>query len=69
MDFATSLATMVSLSLETSNRQQLLSALQKSEEKYRKVVENANEGIVVVQEGYVRFANAKALEFVRPLRA
>ncbi len=63
VDFATSLATMVSLSLETSNRQQLLSALQKSEEKYRKVVENANEGIVVVQEAYVRFANAKALEF------
>ncbi len=63
VDFATSLATMASLSLETSNRQQLLSALQKSEEKYRKVVENANEGIVVVQEGYVRFANAKAVEF------
>jgi len=63
VDFATSLATMVSLSLETSNRQQLLLALQKSEEKYRKVVENANEGIVVVQEGYVRFANAKALQF------
>lgn len=63
MDFATSLATMVSLSLEMSNRQQLLFALRKSEEKYRKVVENANEGIVVVQEGYVRFANAKALEF------
>ena len=63
VDFATSLATMASLSLETSNRQQLLFALQKSEEKYRKVVENANEGIVVVQEGYVRFANAKALEF------
>ena len=63
VDFATSLATMVSLSLETSNRQQLLAALQKSEEKYRKVVENANEGIVVVQEGYVRFANAKAVEF------
>jgi PAS domain S-box-containing protein len=63
VDFANSLATMVSLSLETSKRQQLLSDLQKSEEKYRKVVENANEGIVVVQEGYVRFANAKALEF------
>lgn len=63
VDFATSLATMISLSLETSNRQRLHSALQKSEEKYRKVVENANEGIVVVKEGFVRFANAKAVEF------
>jgi PAS domain S-box-containing protein len=70
VDFATSLATMVTLSLETSNRQRLLFALQRSEEKYRNVVENANEGIVVVQEGYVRFANAKALEFAeRPEHA
>jgi PAS domain S-box-containing protein len=37
-------------------------ALQKSEERYRQVVENAYEGIVVTQEGFVKFANARAAE-------
>lgn len=37
-------------------------ALQRSEERYRQVVENAYEGIVVTQEGYVKFANARAAE-------
>jgi PAS domain S-box-containing protein len=35
-------------------------ALHESEEKYRLLVENANEGIYVVQEGVFRFANAMA---------
>lgn len=34
--------------------------LQKSEERYRQVVENAYEGIIVTQEGFVKFANARA---------
>jgi PAS domain S-box-containing protein len=37
-------------------------ALQRSEERYRQVVENAYEGIVVTQEGFVKFANARAAE-------
>jgi PAS domain S-box-containing protein len=36
--------------------------LKRSEERYRAVVENANEGIIVTQDGYIRFANAKALQ-------
>jgi PAS domain S-box-containing protein len=36
--------------------------LQRSEERYRAVVENANEGIIVTQDGFIRFANAKALQ-------
>lgn len=36
--------------------------LQRSEERYRQVVENAYEGIVVTQEGFVKFANARAAE-------
>jgi PAS domain S-box-containing protein len=33
-----------------------------SEEKYRLVVENANEAIVVVQDGVLKFANSKSIE-------
>ncbi|MCX5969934.1 MAG: PAS domain S-box protein, partial [Coprothermobacterota bacterium] len=35
-------------------------ALQKSEEKYRALVENANEAIIVIQDGALKFANPKA---------
>ena len=37
-------------------------ALQKSEQRYRILVETANEAIAVVQDGVIRFANEKALE-------
>ena len=37
-------------------------ALKKSEEKYQKVVENANDGIAILQDGSVKFANNRALE-------
>ena len=37
-------------------------ALRESEEKYRKLVENANEGILVVQDGQLKFANSRASE-------
>jgi len=37
-------------------------ALKKSEEKYRQLVENANEYIVVLQDGLVRFMNTRARE-------
>jgi two-component system cell cycle sensor histidine kinase/response regulator CckA len=38
--------------------------LRKSEEEYRLVVENANEAIVVAQDGMLKFFNPKALELV-----
>jgi PAS domain S-box-containing protein len=42
--------------------------LQRSEQRYRQVVENAYEGIIVTQEGFVKFANARAAELSgRPL--
>jgi len=37
-------------------------ALRDSEEKYRKLVENANEGILVVQDGQLKFVNSRVSE-------
>lgn len=37
-------------------------ALEASHEKYRSLVENANDSIFVVQDGFVKYANPKALE-------
>ena len=37
-------------------------ALKKSEEKYRALVDNANEAILVAQDGMLKFANPKAVE-------
>jgi len=38
------------------------SHLQKSEENYRNVIDNANQGIIVIQDGLLRFANPKIAE-------
>lgn len=57
IDFASSAATMISLTLEEARRHELNEALVRSEEKYRHVVENANEAIVIAQDGRIRYAN------------
>ena len=46
---------------DISRRRQAEQALRDSEEKYRAVVENANEGIIVSQDGYLKFMNPRAL--------
>lgn len=49
------------LQKEISERRKAEEALRESEEKYRLVVENANEAIVVIQDGVFRFVSVKGL--------
>ncbi|HGJ64007.1 TPA: PAS domain S-box protein [bacterium] len=39
-------------------------SLQKVEDKYLSLIENANEGIIVIQDGLIKFANRKVLSFL-----
>jgi len=55
--FASSAASMISLAHEQARWEDAMKALTRSEEKYRQVVENANEAIAVVQDGRIRYAN------------
>ena len=57
ISFASAVASMVSLALEEARWHEAMDALTRSEEKYRQVVENANEAIAVVQDGRIRYAN------------
>lgn len=60
-DFATSIATMISLAFETSSRRIAEENLRTSEEHYRLVVDNANDAIIVAQDGMIKFSNPRAV--------
>jgi len=49
---------------DISERNRAEEALRESEEKYRNVVENVNEGILVIQEGAPLFANKAILDYL-----
>ena len=50
------------LQQEIAERRQVADALRESEEKYRLLVETANEAIFIAQDGGIKFPNPKALE-------
>lgn len=50
------------LQQQLSELRQTEKALQESEARYRSLVENANEAIIVVQDGFIRYANPMALQ-------
>ena len=54
---------LVSLGRDVTDRKQAEEALRTSEERHRMVVENANEAILVIQDGLLKFVNAKATQF------
>ena len=47
---------------DITERKKTESKLEKSEQKYRELVENANEGIAVAQDGLLKFVNPKIIE-------
>jgi len=54
----------LSTHLDITERKRVEEALAASEEKYRLVVQNASQGIVVLQDGRLKFINAWACEFM-----
>ncbi|MCX5975120.1 MAG: PAS domain S-box protein [Coprothermobacterota bacterium] len=50
----------IGLYTDITERKRMEEALRESEEKYRALVENANEAIIVTQDGALKFANPKA---------
>ncbi|MFH2064905.1 MAG: PAS domain S-box protein [Pseudomonadota bacterium] len=47
---------------DITHRRQTEAALRKSEEKYRFLIENATDGIMIVQDDVIRFANSRMVE-------
>ena len=52
---------MARIQSEIEERKEVEKSLRESENKYRNLVERANDGIVIIQDGFIRFANPRAI--------
>ncbi|MGK7346317.1 MAG: PAS domain S-box protein [Candidatus Nitrospinota bacterium M3_3B_026] len=52
------------LRLEVADRKRAEEALRESEEKYRVLIERANDGIVIIQDGVIKYMNPSAFEMI-----
>ena len=55
---------LVAVVADISNRKQIEDALRQSEERYRLLVDNANEAILVIQGGMITFVNPQAIKIM-----
>jgi PAS domain S-box-containing protein len=63
-DYGIAVADYTAIVLEQARRRLAEKDLRKSEEKYRAVINRANEGIVILQEGILHFVNPRAAELL-----
>lgn len=60
-DFSGNMGMVIVLS-DITERKRSDIAIRESEEKYRNLIERANEGVIIIQDGVIKFANEKTME-------